>query len=115
MKKFIIAICSVMLASSAMAVPDRIKNIPKQTKPENIEAWDMVETADKADKGEWLSITSNNFQSVKGIFAPNWQFNTVGGTYGQHGNSVEGSIVPIIAHKIYEHGVSNETWSSRFT
>ena len=105
MKRIIIAICGIMVAGGAMGAPKRILNTPVLVQDANIfKAWNMDFLL--PDSGMSQSDLENiakkfNAGNVKGTFAPNWQFNTKAGTYGSNN---EGSITPIIAREIYEHG-----------
>ncbi len=123
MKKIIIAICGVMLACGAMGADNRIFNTPiKLSNNTIVKAWGMenifqkiqdaavayaqqyggpIPNANNADSADVDLYKGFIEGTVEGVFAPNWQFNTKAGTYGTNN---EGSITPIIAHEIYEHG-----------
>lgn len=88
MKKFITAMCGIIVATSAMG---RGMLTP-------------LVVSDKAVQESWQYSTSSSSSytsGVEGIFAPSWQFNTRAGTYGSNN---EGSIVAIVARDIWKNG-----------
>lgn len=123
MRKIIIAICGIILAGGAMGADNRIFNTPiKLSNNTIVKAWGMenifqkiqdaavayaqqyagpIPNANNADGVDIEFYKGFIEGAVEGVFAPNWQFNTKAGTYGTNN---EGSITPIIAHEIYEHG-----------
>lgn len=116
MKKFFILICGILCVTNAFGVTKRTLNTPiKITDDKVINAWDMKDVSENLIQGiqDFFDKKDTKYSKiytdwvngdVKGIFAPMWQFNTTAGTYGTSGNNLEGSITPIIAREIYEHG-----------
>ncbi len=111
MKKFFIVLCGILIIGDAFGAK-RTLNTPTLADDVVIDAWGMKDALKKLSQALYDIQVNNktdalNFYyefsvgNVRGIFAPTWQFNTKAGTYGKN---EEGSITPIIAREIYEHG-----------
>ncbi|MBQ6026964.1 MAG: hypothetical protein IJL21_00185 [Alphaproteobacteria bacterium] len=72
MRKIIIAICGIIVAGGAMGA--RTVSFPNPVDNSVIEAWGVVDN-------------SKYTKSVKGTFAPSWQYDTTAGTFGDASGS----------------------------
>ena len=91
MKKFIIAICGVMLAGGAMGAENRTYEHPNVVADRIQNAWG------------WSSSFAYPTKVSEKI-SPTSFYNDKTGTFGYGSSDDEGSIIPVIAHEIYEHG-----------
>ena len=90
MRKIIIAICGIIVAGGAMGAENRTYEHPNVISDGIQNAWG------------WSSSFAYSTDVSKKISPENF-YNDTNGTYG-HGSNGEGSIIPVIAREIYEHG-----------
>lgn len=93
MRKFLIILCGILITQAGFAEKRTLKKPLTESNTLVLDAWDADTT-----------ITVNDYdQDVTSSFSISGFYNTKAGTYGTND---EGSIIPIIAKQIYEHGGS---------
>lgn len=94
MRKFLVILCGIMVTQAGFAEKRTLQTPHLLTTDAYFDAWDAEKTPD-------ISKVSTTYSTdISGTFSISGFYNTDMGTWGQD----EGSIIPIIAKKIYEHG-----------
>lgn len=94
MRKILIAICLICISNTSFADKRTYANPSVETSDAVFAAWGVTKGLTRSDSS-FSTDVSSQFEPID-VF-----YNTKAGTYGTNN---EGSIVPIIAREIYEHG-----------
>ncbi len=94
MRKFLVILCGILITQAGFAEKRTLQEPHILTSDAYFDAWDAEKAPDIS------KVTANYSTDISGIFSISGFYNTDMGTWGRD----EGSIIPIIAKKIYEHG-----------